>query len=313
MEAEDPDVIHVATPGPIGLCGLAAAKLLGLPLVGSYHTELGPYALHLTRDAVVADAFSALRRLVLSSVRHRARTDPCGGRATRASRARFGAWASGAAVSTRRTSARDRRSEQLRSELLAGGDTLVLSVGRVSDEKRLDVLLDAFGRLGSDCAGVRLVIAGDGPARRAARRRAPLGVRLLGEVRGDELACLYASADMFCFPSTTDTFGQVLLEAGASGLPVIAARAGGAPELVGDRESGLLVAPESSLAFAEAIMLLAGSPPLRSRLGERARERATERSWSRALEELRDAYAAALAGPRADLATSVGRGGVLAP
>jgi glycosyltransferase involved in cell wall biosynthesis len=207
----------------------------------------------------------------------------------------------------------DRRSQELRSELLAGGDTLVLSVGRVSDEKRLEVLLDAFGRLGSDCGGVRLVIAGDGPARERLVRRAPLGVRFMGEVRGDDLARLYASADIFCFPSTTDTFGQVLLEAGASGLPVIAARAGGAPELVGDGESGLLVAPESSLAFAEAITLLARSPALRLRLGDRARERATERSWSRALEELRDAYAAALAAPRIDLATTVGQGGVLAP
>ena len=68
VEAEEPDLIHVATPGPIGLCGLAAAKLLGLPLLGSYHTELGPYAMHLTRDAVIARRLRPLRRLVLPPV-----------------------------------------------------------------------------------------------------------------------------------------------------------------------------------------------------------------------------------------------------
>jgi glycosyltransferase involved in cell wall biosynthesis len=297
VEAEEPDLIHVATPGPIGLCGLAAARLLGLPLVGSYHTELGPYALHLTRDAVVADAFSlyvdwfyrqcgsvlAPTRAVAERLEQRRLA------------AVVGIWGRG--VDTTLFSP-ERRSQELRRELLAGGDTLALSVGRVSDEKRLDVLLDAMVALEQQQPGLRLVVAGDGPARERLAHRAPATVRFLGERHGEELAELYASADLFCFPSTTDTFGQVLLEAGASGLPLIAACAGGAPELVADGESGRLVAPDDPVAFAEAIRALAGSLSLRRSYGREARARATERSWTRSLEELQGAYAAALSAPR---------------
>ena len=293
VEAEQPDLIHVATPGPIGLCGLAAAKLLGLPLVGSYHTELGPCALHLTRDAVVADAFSlyvdwfyrqcgtvlAPTRAVAERLEQRRLS------------AAVGIWGRG--VDTDLFTP-ERRSDELRASLLRGGETLVLSVGRLSDEKRLDVLIDAFAALQPRGGGLTLVIAGDGPSRERLERRAPPSVRFLGELRGEELARLYASADLFCFPSTTDTFGQVLLEAGASGLPVIAARAGGASELVDDGASGLLVSPDDPLALADAVGALAGSTSRRRSYGARARELATERTWTRSLAELRAAYAATL-------------------
>ncbi len=296
VEAEAPDLIHVATPGPIGLCGVAAAKLLGLPLVGSYHTELGPYALHLTRDAVVADAFSLyvdwFYRQCASVL---APTNAVAERlARRGLPGALTTWGRG--VDTTLFTP-ERRSEALRASLLRGGETLLLSVGRLSDEKRLDVLLDAFALLEPETSGVRLAVVGEGPARARLEARAPETVSFLGEAHGAELACLYASADLFCFPSTTDTFGQVLLEAGASGLPVVAARTGGAPELVADGASGLLVAPDDPVAFAEAVRQLAGSPTLRWRYGAEARSLATQRSWTRSLEELRNAYAAALRAP----------------
>ncbi len=290
VEAENPDLIHVATPGPIGLCGVVAARLLGLPLLGSYHTELGPYALHLTRDAVIADAFSVYvdwfyrqcgRVLAPThAVAEQLRMRRVGGT--------VGIWGRG--VDTVRF-APERRADELRAELLDGGETLLLSVGRLSDEKRLDVLLDAFVQLDVDHGGIRLVIAGDGPARARLEERAPAHVRFLGEVHGEELARLYASADVFCFPSTTDTFGQVLLEAGASGVPVVAAAVGGAPELVLHGKSGLLVPADDPTAFAGALAALASAPTLRERYGRRARALALERSWERSLNELRDAYA----------------------
>ena len=293
VEAEAPDLIHVATPGPIGLCGLAAAKLLGLPLIGSYHTELGPYALHLTRDAVIADAFSfyvdwfyrqcddvlAPTRAVAERLEQRSL-----GR-------RRGIWGRG--VDTTLFTP-DHRSAELRTSLLDGCETLLLSVGRVSEEKRIDVLLDAFAQLEPDEVGLRLVVAGDGPARRRLEAKAGPSVRFLGELHGLDLARLYSSADIFCFPSTTDTFGQVILEAGASGLPVVAAATGGAPELVEHGASGLLVPADDTMAFAEAIHVLASSPLLRRSCGVRARALASERSWEQSLDELRSAYAAAI-------------------
>jgi glycosyltransferase involved in cell wall biosynthesis len=293
VEAEEPDVIHVATPGPIGLCGLAAAKLLGLPLIGSYHTELGPYALHLTRDAVVADVFSLyVDWFYRQCDTVLAPTAAVAERLERLSSSPVRIWGRGVDTSLFSPA---KRSTRRRAELLGGGKTLLLSVGRLSDEKRLDVLLDAFGELSSTRPGLRLAIAGEGPARERLERRAGEGVTFLGELHGEELAVLYASADVFCFPSTTDTFGQVILEASASGLPVVAAAAGGAPELVEDAASGLLVPPGDPLAFAQALAQLVDSPALRRRYAGHARRLARTRSWKRSLGELRGAYASALA------------------
>jgi glycosyltransferase involved in cell wall biosynthesis/predicted metal-dependent phosphoesterase TrpH len=291
VERKEPDLIHVATPGPIGLCGLVAAKLLGLPLVGSYHTELGPYAMHLTRDAVVADAFDLYvawfyRQCdrVLAPTRAVAERLEARGLGVG-----VGIWGRGVDTAV---FAPDRRSQTLRASLLEPGELLLLSVGRLSDEKRLDILLDAVALLPAETS-IRVVVAGDGPARPRLEARASDRVRFVGERHGEDLARLYASADLFCFPSTTDTFGQVLLEAGSSGLPVVAARAGGAPELVAEGSSGLLVPPDDPAALAAAIRTLAASPELRARYGARARAIAAGRSWSRSLEELRAAYVAA--------------------
>lgn len=293
VETAQPDVIHVTTPGPVGLSGLAAAKLLGIPLVGSYHTELGPYALHLTKDVVVADA---LDLYVLWFYRQCASVlAPTRGVAAALAERGFGARARvwGRGVDTAQFSP-DHRSEELRGRLLGErGEVLLLSVGRLSEEKRIHVLLEAFARLRDELRGLRLAVVGDGPARDELERDAPGGVRFLGELRGDELAAVYASADVFCFPSTTDTFGQVLIEAGASGLPVVAAAAGGALDLVAHRETGLLGQPDDPNAFADALRELALDAELRLRLAGAGRAAALERTWARSIDELRAAYAAA--------------------
>src|SRR5262249_56176846 len=121
------------------------------------------------------------------------------------------------------------RTSLLREYLLDGGNLLFLSVGRLSEEKRIRVLLEAFARVHERAPETRLVIVGDGPARAELEATAPAGVRFLGELRDDGLAQVFASADVFCFPSTTDTFGQVLLEAAASGLTLIPPAPGRAP------------------------------------------------------------------------------------
>ncbi len=291
VEARAPRVVHVATPGPIGVCGLVAARLLDLPLVGSYHTELGPYTLHLTRDLLVAQAmdlwvdwFYRQCRIVLAptnavadALRARGHDD-------------VRVWGRG--VDTGRFSP-SRRNDVLRAQLLDGGDVLLLSVGRLSEEKRVGVLLEAFARVREDVPSARLAVVGDGPARAALQAAAPPGTRFLGELHGEPLAEVYASADVFCFPSTTDTFGQVILEAGASGLAVVAARAGGATELVRPRETGLLVAPDDARALAAALREAVLDDALRARLGEHARADACRRTWAAADRELIGGYRAA--------------------
>ena len=304
VERERPDVIQVATPGPVGVCGLAVARLVGVPVVGSYHTELGPYALHLTRDALVADAmdvyvdwFYRQCATVLAPTRQVA--DALRSRGLQS----VGVWGRG--VDSGRFGP-ERRDEELRRSLLGDRDgPLILSVGRLSQEKRLDVLLDAFALLQRERPDARLVIAGDGPARRELERTAPAGTTFAGELVGDDLAALYASADAFCFPSTTDTFGQVLLEAGASGLPVVAAAAGGALELVVAGRTGFLCPPEQPRDFAAALGRLAADPALRRRLGAAGREGALARTWPRAIADLGAVYRRLLGvAPEAGLAAA---------
>jgi len=289
IEAERPDVIQVATPGPVGVCGLAVARLVGIPVVGSYHTELGPYALHLTHDALVADAidvyvdwFYRQCGTVLAPTRQVAEALRARGLRT------VGVWGRG--VDSERFGP-ERRDEELRRRLLGeDGGVLVLSVGRLSQEKRIGVLLDAYALASRGRPDLRLVVAGDGPARRELERTAPAGTIFTGELVGDELAALYASADVFCFPSTTDTFGQVLLEAGASGLPVVAAAAGGALELVHDGRTGALVPPDEPRLFAAALLELADDPALRRRRGAAGRAAALERTWPASIAALARIY-----------------------
>jgi glycosyltransferase involved in cell wall biosynthesis/predicted metal-dependent phosphoesterase TrpH len=295
VEAEPVDVIHVATPGPVGLCGLVAARVLGVPLVGSYHTELGPYALHLTRDLLVAQAMDLwvdwfYRQCALVLAPTTAVADALRVRGHE----HVTVWGRGVDTSL---FSPHRRSDLARDRLLGDGRALLLSVGRVSDEKRLDVLLEAYGRVRERRPEVRLAVVGDGPARTRLEADAPPGVRFLGELRGEELAEVYASADVFCFPSTTDTFGQVLLESAASGLPAVAAAAGGALELVQHRATGIVVAPDDVEAFAAALGELVDDPRLRLSLGRRALSAAQSRTWAASYRQLLDAYEAVAGRP----------------
>ena len=289
VEAERPDVIHVATPGPVGFCGLLVARLLGIPIVGSYHTELGPYALHLTRDALVAEALDVYvdwfyRQCATVLAPTRAVAASLAARGYR----ELGIWGRGV---DSRLFEPTRRNEELRRELLGpAGEILLLSVGRLSAEKRVGVLLDAFAHVTLQRRGVRLVVAGDGPASRELEHTAPAGTHFVGELTGEALAELYASADVFCFPSTTDTFGQVVLEAGASGLPVIAADAGGAGELVVAGRTGLLFPPDEPRALAAALLQLAGDTELRARLASGGLEAALARTWPAAISDLGRTY-----------------------
>ena len=288
VERHAPRVVHVATPGPVGVCGLVAARLLRIPVVGSYHTELGPYALHLTRDLLVAEAMDAwvdwfYRQCAVVLAPTRAVAEALRARG----HGRVAIWGRGVdsdAFAPRRGNA------ELRLHLLGDGDVVLLSVGRLSKEKRLDVLLDAFARLRERVPGARLAIVGDGPARAELEAAAPAGVTFLGELRGDGLAQVYASSDVFCFPSTTDTFGQVILEAFASGLPVVAAAAGGARELVVHERTGLVVPPGDPGAFAAALEELVSDRALLAALGARALAHARGRSWAAADAELAAAY-----------------------
>jgi glycosyltransferase involved in cell wall biosynthesis len=165
----------------------------------------------------------------------------------------------------------------------------VLYAGRITREKGADLLADAFLRARERNPRLRLVIAGGGPEQESLRERVGDAATFMGWLEGADLARAYASADIFMFPSRTDTFGQVILEAQASGLPVVAVAAGGPLSLIEDGVSGLLCEPDPR-ALADAVLALADSPSLRERLAHAGLASVSERTWEGALERLAAGY-----------------------
>ena len=282
------DLIHVCSPGPVGVAGALCSRGLGLPLVGSYHTELTAYAGLRSGERGVADvmalavsAFYGACDLVLSP-------SP----ASDATLAEMGL-ARHEVLRWDRGVDSARFDPALRGESAVPGAINVLYSGRITREKGADLLAEAFLRARARNPRLALVLAGGGPEQELLRERIGEAATFLGWLEGAELARAYASADIFLFPSRTDTFGQVILEAQASGLPVLAVAAGGPLSLIEDGVSGLLRAPEAG-ALAEAVLELADSPLLRDRLSQGGLASVRARTWERALERLSVGYRHAL-------------------
>jgi len=176
---------------------------------------------------------------------------------------------------------RDARFWQLRG--LREDEVGMLFVGRISKEKNLDTLVASTRRLAEWKLPVRPLFVGDGPYLAEMKRLLPDAL-FTGYLRGEELANAYASADFFVFPSTTDTFGNVVLEAQASGLPVIVSDVGGPRDLVQHGRDGFITKALDSGELAEAIRRLVEDPKLRERMGLLARGRVETRDWSEAFE-----------------------------
>jgi glycosyltransferase involved in cell wall biosynthesis len=158
------------------------------------------------------------------------------------------------------------------------GEVRLLYVGRVSREKDLDLLADAYRRLRTEGLSIQLVVVGHGPYSETFSESLPEAC-FTGYLTGKDLATAYASADIFVFPSTTDTFGNVIIEAQASGVPVIVSDSGGPKELVENNENGLITKAHDLEDFTEAIRKLIVDPGLRGRMAESARKSVVDRSW----------------------------------
>jgi glycosyltransferase involved in cell wall biosynthesis len=184
----------------------------------------------------------------------------------------------------------------LRDPASLPGELTVLYAGRLTREKGVELLADAFLRARARDPRLHLVLAGGGPEEQALRARLGGEATFLGWLDGDALARVYASADVFLFASRTDTFGQVILEAQASGLPVLAVAEGGPRTLIDDGRTGLLRPPDPE-TLASALCELAAAPELRRRLAHTALEDVRGRTWEQALERLAEGYRRALRAP----------------
>jgi len=274
--------VIISTPGPVGLAALAAAKILGLPTAGIYHTDFPEYVRILTEDGLMETLtwnymhwfHAQLDTIYVNSDHYR----QCWiARGLPGEKIRI--LPRGLDTGLFHPSRKD--CDFWRSRGLAEGQVGVLYVGRVSREKNLDLLAAAFRRLSGNGIPVRPLIVGDGPYAPMMRELLPEGI-YTGSLHGEELATAFASADLFVFPSTTDTFGNVVIEAQASGLPVIVSDVGGPRDLVESGVDGIITKGLDLDALTSAVALLAGDRELRETMGGAARSRVAERDWSRA-------------------------------
>jgi glycosyltransferase involved in cell wall biosynthesis/predicted metal-dependent phosphoesterase TrpH len=292
------DAVHVCSPGPAGIAGALVARALGVPLLGSYHTELTAYAGLRSGERKVADAmgmavglfYNACDVVLSPSLASDQALAAIGMAPEKVLR-----WDRGVDTARFDPSLRDERWLPGQERSLPHGTINVLYSGRITREKGAELLADAFLRARAREPRLHLVLAGGGPEQERLRDRLGDAATFLGWLAGDVLPRAYASADVFLFPSATDTFGQVILEAQASGLPVIAVAEGGPLSLIEDRVSGLLCPAEDG-ALADALLELAGSPLLRERLAGAALSSVRLRTWERALQRLAEGYHRVLSG-----------------
>ena len=276
-----PDILHLATPDILGHQAQRLGLRMGWPIVASYHTRydtylkyyhlglLHPLAKRLERDfyrsclEVFVPSASMADALTADGVESKLRIWPRG-------------------VDTRRFDPAKRSMGWRAARGIADDELAIAFVSRLVKEKRLDDFVAVVSQLRAAGIKCRALVVGDGPERASLARRMPDGV-FEGFLVGDDLAVAYASADMFLFPSDTETFGSVTLEAMASGLPAVCADATGSRSLVISGLTGFLAPIGDEAALAQAARRLALDPDLRQRMGVAARARSLEFSWDDAM------------------------------
>jgi phosphatidylinositol alpha 1,6-mannosyltransferase len=290
VERFKPDLIHCATEFSIGRLGQLAAARAKLPLVSSYHTDFARYA-----DAYGQSWLRGTVSAYLGRFHRRSRRVYTPSTVSRGDLLQLGlsdveVWGRGVDALLFHPG---RRSPETRAALGLGNRFTFLYVGRLAPEKRAEQIVDAF-RIARDILPpdtIHLVVAGTGPGEETLRAVAPGGVTFLGFLeRQTRLPELYAACDAFVFASVTETLGLVLLEAMASGLPVIAAPAGGVRDHLRDGHNGLAYPAGSAEAMARVMVRLATEDGLARRLGRGARCTAEELTWDREMERLDGSY-----------------------
>lgn len=256
---ERPDIVHVATEGPLGWTAVSAARKLGLPITSSFHTNFHHYSGHYRLGLLKAPIESYLRKLHNRTMATLVPTRQLREELSQRGYQNLGIMARGVNIALFNPA---RRSEALRQSWGATPDDLVvICVGRLAKEKNLSLLLAAFATIQNVNASAKLVLVGDGPLRQTIQETCP-GAILAGVRIGDDLATHYASADLFVFPSLSETFGNVVPEALASGLAVLAYQCAAAAELIESGRNGQLVPEGNAMQFVRSAHQLAELPNL---------------------------------------------------
>ncbi len=298
LKAFRPTLFHIAVPDIAGYKALKLAEEWKVPVVASYHTRYDTYLrfyglgfLEKLGQRYMRNFYNRVRRVYPPS-QSMADIIRAEGQSQRVE-----VWARGVDSALFSPSRRDE--SWRRSHGIADGEIAVSFAGRLVKEKNTAVFVSVLRALIGKGLRIRPVIIGDGPEMTAMRSALPEGV-FAGFLHGEELARAYASSDIFFFPSESETFGNVTLEAMASGLPAVNAIASGSNSLVADGETGYLVKASDEAGLAARIEDLALDPHLRRRMGAAARDRALRFSWDSILAELVASYRRVLHEARQD-------------
>ncbi len=287
LKAFRPDVAHIVHPVMIGIPGLLMSKRMGVPTLASFHLDLARIAHHYhvgfmepVTDALTkvvfnsADYALAPSRLIQSELLALGVKD-------------VGLWKRG--VDADKFNPRY-RSAEMRDAMSDGhpDETLLLYVGRVSSEKQIDQIKAVLEQV----PGTRLAVVGDGPARESLQAHfAGTPTQFMGYLRDEALAQAYASADIFVFPSALETFGLVVVEAMAAGLPVVSSRVGGVRDVVDEGRTGYTFEVNDVVAMVDGVRRIASSRSHIEAMGRQARAFAETQSWEAMMDEVIDHYA----------------------
>lgn len=283
-----PDLLHMASPFNMGLCGLHYGRKFRVPHVASYHTHFDRYLAYYRLKFATPLLWRYMRWF----------HESCAATFVPSAETREQLLAQGVQrveLWTRGVDSHlfhpDKRSTAIREAHQIRERYIFLYVGRLAPEKDIDILQSIMERLPEPLNGqVHWLIVGDGPLVPDMRQRAPANVTFTGYLSGEALARAYAAADLFVFPSSTETFGNVVLEALAAGLPAIGAKSGGVQEIIRDGENGLLCPPRDADAFVRAVETLMQSPERLPAMGAAARAYALTQSWDAIFDGLLEQY-----------------------
>lgn len=283
-----PDLIHVATPFNIGLCGIHYAKKLNIPLVGSYHTDFDQYLsyydlqifskilwkymhwFHRSFEKIFVPSQETLKQLQKQKFKN------------------LHIWGRGVDCSLFHP---HYSNDELFKKYHIKEKFLLSYVGRLAPEKDIDTLLQISHELPKELQhNIHWLIVGDGPYKEEMMKKAPINMTFAGYLTGETLAKVYANSHLFIFPSPTETFGNVVLEAHAAGTPVIGANSGGVKNIIQQGRTGYLCEPKNIEQFSNAIITLLTNPSLQLQMSDQARKYALTQSWNAIFDNLLDEY-----------------------
>ncbi len=271
-----PDIVHVVTEGPLGWSAVAAARALHLPVTSSFHTNFQSYSQHygigLFKKTIEGYLRKLHNRTQATLVPTRAMVAELEARGYQ----NVGLMSRGVAIEQFSPA---KRSAELRNSWGVAADTLVvLHVGRLAKEKNIALVIAAFRAIKARVPTATMVFVGDGPLRKQAQESCPQAI-FAGVRKGEDLAQHYASGDLFLFPSLTETFGNVVPEALASGLAVVSYAHAAAKELIVSEQNGVLVPHTEELDFVDAAVALAADRDLQQHVRQAAAASVAHLAW----------------------------------